>query len=161
MDILILVLTGTAKPFSRLLDAVSSCVKNGSIKERIVAQIGVTNFVDENIETFDFADSKTLNKLIDEANVIITHGGVGTIIDCLKKNKKILVVPRLKKYKEVANDHQIQIIDEFGNRGCIIPVYDLSLLGDKIKDAKKFKPNSYKSNTNKFIKEVRDCISDL
>lgn len=161
VDILILILTGTAKPFPRLLEAVSYCVKNNLIKEEVMAQIGVTNFKDKNIKTFDFVTSKELSKLIDEASIIITHGGVGTIIDCLKKNKKILAVPRLKKYKEVANDHQIQIINEFGNKGYIIPVYDLSNLSDKINEAKTFKPNIYKSNKTNFVKEVRNYIDSL
>lgn len=161
VDILILILTGTAKPFFRLLEAVSYCVKNNLIKEEVVAQIGVTDFQDKSIQTFDFATAKELSKLIDEASIIITHGGVGTIIDCLKKNKKILAVPRLKKYKEVANNHQIQIVNEFGNRGYIIPVYDLSHLSDKINEAKTFKPNSYESNKANFIKEVRNCINSF
>lgn len=158
---MILILTGTAKPFSRLLEAVSYCVKNDLIKEEVIAQIGVTNFKDKNIQTFDFETSKKLTKLIDEASIIITHGGVGTIIDCLKRNKKILAVPRLKKYNEAANDHQIQIVNEFGTKGYIIPVYDLSRLSDKINEAKTFRPNNYKSNKANFIKEVRNYIDSL
>ena len=103
---MILVLLGTQdKPFLRLLKMVSKEIDKGNIKEKVVAQTGYTAFSDKNIESFDFKNKEEIEKLIDKARIIITHAGVGTITECLEKGKKIIVVPRLKKYLEHTNDH--------------------------------------------------------
>lgn len=52
--------------------------------------------------------------LIDEADLIITHGGVGSVISSVKMWKKEIASPRLAKYGEHTNDHQLQIIIFFG-----------------------------------------------
>ena len=61
-----------------------------------------------------------MNDFIGKADYIITHGGVGTITDALKLGKKIIAVPRLSKYKEHVNDHQLQIIENFSEKGFIV-----------------------------------------
>ena len=73
---MILVLLGTQnKPFSRLLKAISKEIKNGNIKDKVVAQTGCTVYKDENIEMFDYKPKEEINELINKANIIITHGG--------------------------------------------------------------------------------------
>ena len=57
-------------------------------------------------------------KLVDKADVIITHGGVGSIITAITKGKKVIAVPRLGKYNEHVNDHQVEIIESFNEKGC-------------------------------------------
>ena len=107
---MILILLGTQdKPFERILKAVSSEIKKGNIKEKVIAQVGCTKFDDDKIEMFDFISKDEIASLIDKARIIIAHGGVGIITECINKNKKVIVVPRLKKYKEHTNDHQLQI----------------------------------------------------
>ena len=61
---------------------------------------------------------------INDCNILITHGGVGSIISGLKKDKKVIAVPRLEKYKEHVNDHQLQIIENFNNKKYIIGIKD-------------------------------------
>ena len=60
------------------------------------------------------------DKLMNECDLLITHGGVGSIISGLKKNKKVIAVARLAKYKEHMNDHQKQIVDNFSDAGYIL-----------------------------------------
>ena len=63
-----------------------------------------------------------------KASFIITHGGVGSIISSLKLNKKVIAVPRLSKYNEHVNDHQLQIIEDFDKQGYIIGTKNVLLL---------------------------------
>ena len=156
---MILVLLGTQdKPFQRILKAVSKEKKKGNIKDKIIAQIGCTNFNDDNIKTFDFTSKEEIEKLIDKARIIITHAGVGTIIECLNKNKKVIVIPRLKKYGEHTNDHQLQITKEFALKGYIMPLYDEKKLNKVLNDIKKFKPVKYESNSDNFKNKIKEYI---
>ena len=110
------------------------------------------------MKIFDYVSKTELEKYIEKASFVITHAGVGTIFDCLKKNKKIIAVPRLSKYKEHNNDHQLQIVEEFGKEGFLIPVYEMDELEQAIQKVKTFKPNKYKSNNKNMVKLISEYI---
>ena len=118
---MILILLGTQdKPFTRLLEAVDKAIKKGDIKEEVIAQIGFTKYSSENIKTFDLIPKDEYEKIISEADLIITHAGVGSILTGLKKNKKVIAAARLKEYGEHTNNHQLEILNEFYNKGYIL-----------------------------------------
>lgn len=145
------------KSFERLLLKIDKEISLGNIKDKVIVQSGFTKFSSKNMEVIDLMPMDEFKKNIQTCDILITHGGVGTILDGLKLGKKIIAFPRLSKYKEHANDHQVQIIDEFYNCGYILTgeVDDLVSL---IKDSKKFKPKKYKSNNTKFNDLIIDII---
>ena len=100
------------------------------------------------------------NKLIDQANLVITHGGVGSIITAITKGKKVIAIPRLKKYNEHVNDHQIEIIDSFNEKGYIIGIHSVEELGKALEKTKNFKPQKYVKNTGNILKLVEDFIDN-
>ncbi|HIU39998.1 MAG TPA: hypothetical protein IAB68_01680 [Candidatus Aphodocola excrementigallinarum] len=159
---MILVLLGTQdKPFERILKAVAKEKKKGNIKDKIIAQIGCTNFKDDNIKTFDFTSKEEIEALIDKSRIIITHAGVGTIIECLNKNKKVIVAPRLKKFGEHTNDHQLEITKEFALKGYVLPLYDVKNLSKVLENIKSFKPVKYESNSENFRLKIKEYIDKL
>lgn len=145
------------KSFERLLLKIDKEISLGNIRDKVIVQSGFTKFSSKNMEVIDLMPMDEFKKNIETCDILITHGGVGTILDGLKLGKKIIAFPRLSKYKEHANDHQVQIIDEFYNCGYILTgeVDDLVSL---IKDSKKFKPKKYKSNNTKFNDLIIDII---
>ncbi len=158
---MILVTLGTQdKSFKRLLNAIQKEIDNGTIKEKVIVQAGHTKYVSKDMEIFDLIPMNEFDKLIKKCNLLITHGGVASIIGGLKNNKKIIVAARLKKYKEHTNNHQTQIVDTFYESGYILKLDDFNKLGDVIKEAKKFKPNKYKSNTKNMIKIIEKYINN-
>ncbi len=158
---MILVTLGTQdKPFTRLLDAIQKEIDNGNIKDKVVVQAGCTKYDTKDMEIFDLIPIEEFDKLMGECDLLITHGGVGSIITGLKKDKKVIAVARLAKYGEHINDHQKQIIEKFDEAGNIIGVSDLDNLSKYLKMAKKFKPNKYKSNTNNMIKLIEKLIDE-
>ncbi len=159
---MILVLLGTQdKPFERILKQIAKEKKEGNIKDKIIAQTGCTNFKDDRIETFDFTSKEKIETLIEKAKIVITHAGVGTITECLNKNKKVIVVPRLKKYGEHTNDHQLQITKEFALKNYVLPLYNVKNLSKTLKDIKSFKPEKYESNNNNFKEKIKMYIDKL
>lgn len=159
---MILVLLGTQnKPFNRLLKAISKQIKNGNIKDKVIAQTGFTTYSGSDIETFDYKPKEELQELMNKAKVIITHGGVGTIIECINMGKKIIVAPRLKKYKEHTNDHQLQITKEFYEKGYVLPLYNTKDLSKVMEEIKTFKPKKYESNKENFKNKIKEYIDNI
>ncbi len=144
--------------FKRLLKELDRLKDNKIIKEKIIVQAGYTKYKSENLEIFDFIDKDSLEKYESEADLIITHGGVGSIISSLKKDKKVIAVPRLKEYNEHVNNHQKDIVESFSNNGYIIGIKDVKELEEAYRNVKKFKPKKYIPGNSKIIKIVEDFI---
>lgn len=144
---MILVATGThPQQFNRLIEAVDNLVGNNAIKEKVVMQVGYSSYMPKNAKWFKFTGYWDMLKLIKNASIVITHAGIGSVLLSVRLNKKTIVVPRLKKFGEHTNDHQLEIVNELSNQKKIIPVYDISKLNIAIKKAKFFKPNKSKKS---------------
>ena len=156
---MILVLLGTQKnEFNRLLQAIEKNIKEGNIKEKVIVQAGCTKFSTDLMEVFDLIPKEDIEELKKKARIIITHGGVGSILSCVKLGKKVIAVPRLAKYNEHVNDHQRQLVEKFNNEGYIIGVENLEKLSEALNKIENFTPRKYVSNTNNFIKLIEDYI---
>ena len=153
---MILVTLGTQKQkFYRLLEAVEKLNTN----EEIVVQAGGSaDYKSDKMKIFDFISYDEMQNYIDKADLIITHGGTGSIIMPLQKGKKVIACPRLEKYEEHINDHQKEIVDVFALEGHILKFDDGDNLQDVYEKAKSFKPIPYKSNTENFIEKLIQTI---
>lgn len=159
---MIFVTLGTQdKSFSRLLKAIDKEIEKGNIKDKVVVQAGLTKYKSKNMEIFDLIPADKFDQYIEKSDLVITHGGAGSILTALKKNKKVIAAARLSKYKEHTNDHQIQIVKEFSDEGYILELNDFNKLGKLIEKSKKFKPKKFMSNTKNMIKLLEDYIEDV
>ena len=158
---MILVTLGTQdKGFERLLKQIELEIDKKNITEKVVVQAGYTKYESDKMEIFDFVSNQELEKLVKSSRIIITHGGVGSILMGLKSDKVVIAAPRLKKYKEHTNDHQKQIVSEFSKRGYILELKDFSRLGKLLLKANTFKPKKYVSNTQNFVHDVENYIEE-
>ena len=99
---MILVILGTQdKEFPRLLKAIESEIDNGNIKDKVVVQAGQTKYESKNMEIFDLLPAPEFSKLMDEADLIITHGGAGSILNAIKKGKRLLLQQDLHDIKNI------------------------------------------------------------
>ena len=156
---MILVLLGTQdNSFHRLLDKIQELIDKKVIKEKVVVQAGRTKYESKDMEIFSLMPQDKLRDLMEKADLIITHGGVGSIVTSLKMGKKVIAVPRLSSFGEHVNDHQIQIVDSFDKQGFLIGVVELDELEKAIEKAKTFKPNKFISQTENMIKIIEDFI---
>lgn len=148
------------KSFSRLLKEIDRQINLGNIRDEVVVQAGCTEFSSDNMKITDLMSMDNFSNNIKKCDLLICHGGVGTILDGLKYDKKIISFPRLSKFGEHVNDHQVEIINEFYNCGYILTgeVNDLDKL---LMESKSFVPKKYKSNNYKFNKIIRDYIDNL
>ena len=162
---MILVLLGTQNnSFHRLLEELDKLVEKKIIDEKIIVQAGYTKYESKNMKIFGLIPQEELEKYQEKADLIITHGGVGSIISSIKKGKKVIAVPRLHKYQEHVNDHQKQLVELFSKKGYIVGIEDISELENAIIQIQDFIPVKYENNGKgniKMLKIIEDFIEKI
>lgn len=158
---MILITLGSQKfQFNRLLKEVDELIKKGKIEEKVFAQIGYSDYIPQEYESVKFLEREEMADKIEEATLIITHGGTGAIITALKKGKKVIAVPRMKQFNEHVDDHQLQIVKQFEGE-LISVVYDIKKLEEEINQIKEKKFNVYRSNTQQIIQSIEEFIESI
>lgn len=147
------------KSFTRLLKRVEKCINLGYIKDEVVVQSGITNFKSKKMKIYNFLPIKEFDKYMKTCDLLITHGGVGNILSGLRANKKVIAAPRLQKYNEHENDHQIQIVNEFEKQGYIIKLDEFDKLHEKIELSKNYKFKKFKSHNKKFVDLIDEILT--
>ena len=156
---MILVLLGTQNnSFHRLLEEVKKNIENGIINEEVIVQAGYTKFESDKMKIIDLMSKEQLSKFQDEASLIITHGGVGSIVSSIEKGKKVIAVPRKHEYGEHVNNHQEEIVKDFNDKGYIIGIKEVDDLKQALINSKDFEPVKYQPNNKKMLKIIEDFI---
>lgn len=146
--------------FNRLLKKVDELVQKEKIQGKVFAQIGHSDYKPQNYEYKEFLDREEFKEMMKSSELVITHGGTGAIITGLKNNKKVIAVPRLSKYGEHVDDHQMQIVEEFGKTNIIEAVYDVDKLEESIANIHNKEFEKYISNTQKIIDSIEKFIEE-
>ena len=157
---MIFITVGSQKfQFNRLLKAVDAQVADGTIKEKVFAQIGASDYRPQNYDYKDFIDRNEFADWMNKADIVITHGGTGAIVSAIKKGKKVIAIPRLARYDEHVDDHQLQIIEQFKELNLICECQDCDLIWKALETVKRTNYDSYQSNTATIIKSIDDFIN--
>ncbi len=115
---MIFLTVGAQMPFDRLIRTVDSWV--ASVKRTdVFAQIGRTAYRPRHFEWVDFLDPSLYLRRMHEANLIVTHAGMGSIITAREMAKPILVMPRRADLGETRNDHQFGTARRFREDGAV------------------------------------------
>ena len=153
------------KSFKRLLDKIDKEISLGNIKDKVIVQSGYTKYESKNMDIIDLMPMDVFNKNISECDILITHGGVGTILDGLKLGKKIIAFPRLAKYQEHVNDHQAEftkmVEKRMKNIICVEKIKELGIIINDYDNIIKNVNNKIASNNVAFCKEFQKIIDGL
>lgn len=155
------VTVGTLFPFDRLVKAVDLAVSEKLLDENVFAQIGKSNYKPENMEYAEVLDSDSFNSRIRQADFLISHAGIGSITTALSMNKPLLVMPRLKKFGEHVNDHQLDTARKFEELGHILVAYSEDELPDKFQQLKEFTPKPRQSQADKVAERISVFLESL
>jgi UDP-N-acetylglucosamine transferase subunit ALG13 len=118
---MIFVILGTQdKPFFRLLNELEKLIKANNIKDDIIVQTGDTNYESNLFKSFKYIDNAGFIEYMDKADIIITHAGSGALFNAIKKGKKIIAIARLKRYGEMVDDNQTELVKKLAKDGYII-----------------------------------------
>jgi len=157
---MIFLIIGTQKfQFNRLLKQVDGLVKNGLIDAPVIAQTGNSDYTPRHYSYSRFYDKNEFEKYVEEAEMIITHSGVGAIMTAVKRKKKIVVVPRLRKYGEHVDDHQREIARAFEKKGYVVRCEENDALDEIIIKCRDFVPPGYLEHSNEIVKIINDFLN--
>lgn len=157
---MIFVTLGSQKfQFNRLLKEIDRLIYEQKITNTVFAQTGYSDYKPKNYNYKDFLDREEFNEMMSKCNTVITHGGTGAIIGAVKKNKKVIAIPRLKKFGEHVDDHQIEIVRQFYDMNIIQGIENIEELGDLISRIDDIKLERYISNTSNIIESIDKYIN--
>ena len=120
---MIFVTVGLMYGFDRLIKEMDEIA--GKIGEEVIMQIGETAYEPKNAKYFKFLSREEIDRIYDDARVVVCHAGVGSILTTLEHSKPVIAVPRRREYREVVDDHQLEIARELEKEGRIMVVYDV------------------------------------
>jgi UDP-N-acetylglucosamine--N-acetylmuramyl-(pentapeptide) pyrophosphoryl-undecaprenol N-acetylglucosamine transferase len=86
----------------------------------VLWQTGATDATEFGIEGVYALPERELSEAMAEADVVITHAGVGTALAALEVGKCPVMAPRLATFGEAVDDHQVQIADQLSQRGLAV-----------------------------------------
>ncbi|WP_338465428.1 glycosyltransferase [Shouchella rhizosphaerae] len=155
---MILVTLGTQKfKMNRVISAIDKLYEKKVFKkEEVIIQNGYSK---ESLyfNCYKMLGREKFDELIEKADIIICHGGTSSIISSLKKQKKVIAIPRDVKFNEHVDNHQFEIVSVFHDQGYIEMVTDVKELGKKLEEikGKKFKVYEQKGDLARHIvKEI-------
>ncbi|GIZ52521.1 glycosyltransferase [Noviherbaspirillum aridicola] len=120
---MIFVTVGTQLPFDRLVAAVDRWAQDHP-DEKVFAQIGPTSNRPVHFDSADFVAPGRANELFQQASLIVSHAGMGSILTALRYRKPILLMPRRAALGEHRNDHQVATAKWVGGRAGLAVAWD-------------------------------------
>lgn len=160
---MIFVTVGThEQPFNRLIKKVDELKRDGVIQEDVIMQTGFSTYEPKYCEWSKLIPYQQMIKNVEDARIVITHGGPASFIMPLQIGKVPIVVPRQHKFDEHVNDHQVEFSRNVAERmGTIIPVEDIEKLEEVITDYDQIVAgmrHGISSNNEKFCSELENTI---
>ena len=147
--------------FNRLIEAVDALAASSTVEGGAFAQTGACTYMPQNMGYEAFLDREGFQAHMAACETVITHGGTGAIIGAVKAGKKVIAVPRLAKFGEHVDDHQVEIVTQFAEMGLIEPCMDPAELPEAYTRAQVKDYLPYKSNTERFVADLAGYIDGV
>lgn len=156
---MILILLGTQdSPFPRLMDQVEKAVQKLQLEDEVFAQVGVTDYASERMHISKYFTPEEYERLFNEADLIIAHGGAGTLFQAMHLQKKVIAMARLAEFGEHNDDHQVELVSKLAKGGYILDAH--ADVTRAIRKAQNFTPKPY-DFSNQIVGAVEKYIDEL
>ena len=129
----------------------------GKTGELVVIQTGLGKTFPKNCDHFDFKPREEVLELQSRARVVVCHAGIGSVMDALRARRPTIVVPRLKKFNEHMNDHQLDVAKAVQARGWGRMILDIDELEQSCASPPAV-PEKYAPASGRLVSAVRDAI---
>ena len=160
---MIFVTLGTQKfQFDRILKELDKLIDENKLKkEDIMVQNVCQEYQPKNFKTFRLKPQEEIDKITEDAEIIITHSGTGSIINSLKMGKRIIIVPRRKEFGEHVDNHQLELAEVFHEKYNISVVTEMDELYDVIQKINEYRPIKWEENNTSLINSIENKINQL
>lgn len=109
---MIFVTVGNMDPFDRLIRAVDAWAAERT-SEEVFVQIGSGRYRPQHCRYVDFLAPIQFRKTFAQAEFVVSHAGMGTIITALELAKPLVVMPKRASLGEQRNEHQLATVRRF------------------------------------------------
>jgi UDP-N-acetylglucosamine transferase subunit ALG13 len=137
---MIFITVGTDQPFDRMMKVVDAWARDNKRRD-VFAQVGVGAWKPIYMDSVDFLEPPEYKRRFDEASLIISHAGMGTILSALLRGKPILVMPKLASLGEHRNEHQTATARRMMEMGRVNVAFDVSELRQKLDQLDQLSPH--------------------
>lgn len=162
---MIFVTVGThEQPFNRLVECVDKLVETGKINEEVFIQTGYSTYEPKYCKWSKLLPYQEMVQKVQDARIVITHGGPSSFIMPLQIGKIPIVVPRQKIYSEHVNNHQLDFCHEVEKRMGNIIVADEKNLQEIINNYSSIVSNKQyqnDSNNTKFCEKIEKMVGTM
>ena len=152
---------GATLPYPRLLDYVSEAKRDGSITEDVLIQtgVGVAPIAGvQSVETLDFDDMRAI---LAKADIVVCHGGTGSIITALQAGCRTIVIPRLFERGEHYDNHQLEITEAFERRGLLFAARTREEFASALESARAATPRMATTDPRSLIARLEQIVGAL
>lgn len=163
---LIFVTVGThEQPFNRLIQYIDELKRDSEIDEEVFIQTGYSTYEPKYCQWSKMISYNEMLKKVEEARIVITHGGPASFIIPLQIGKIPIVVPRKQEYGEHINNHQVEFTRKIAKiKGNIIIVENIQILGIVISQYEKSVNDmgvELQLNNKKFCDDFFQIVQDI
>jgi UDP-N-acetylglucosamine transferase subunit ALG13 len=148
-------------PFDRLVQAIDEMVGRQQIAETVVAQIGDGRYEPRHMAFDRYLAKPDYDRRFAEATMLIAHAGAGTIALALQHHKPLLVVPRLGRFKEHVNDHQVVTARKYGELGHVLVAADVGEIADRLAALRTFQPRSREVRPRELALRIGEFLQTI
>ena len=159
---MIFVTVGThEQPFNRLVEYMDKWAAEHD--EEVIIQTGYSTYEPKTAKWSKLYPYQKMVETVDQARIVITHGGPSSFIMPLQGEKTPIVVPRQYRYNEHVNDHQVKFVKEVESRmGTIMVVEDVEKLGSVIDNYDEMKKEGKNTSNNaKFNANLEKIVDEM
>lgn len=146
--------------FTRLIKKIDEIA--GKIGEEVIMQIGTVPYEPQHAKYFRYTSYQENLSYFQKSALVVGHGGTGTILNALRFQVPIVVVPRRHEYGEHVDDHQVELAQRLGGNELIKVVYELedleSAVEEMLKRGKKADKGKTYAEREALIKTIKDFV---
>jgi UDP-N-acetylglucosamine transferase subunit ALG13 len=149
--------------FRRLLDAVDRLAGEGLFRdEAVFIQSGNNHdFHPVYCKHEAFVPMDDFAAKMQQATIVVSHGGTGTLFHALHAGKTPVVMPRRRKYGEIIDDHQLELVQALAAEGRLISIYEPDDLPAAILEARQRQAGQTHSSSMGMHALVAKAIDEL
>lgn len=156
---LIFATVGATLSFDRMVQTVASLKEAGEIPEDLVIQTGIGGLAPPGLETYETLPFDSMLSHLRDADIVICHGGTGSLITALREGCRTIVMPRLFEKGEHYDNHQKEITGAFAARGLVFVANNQEELSEALKAARAGMPVLATTNPARLIGHLADILA--
>lgn len=157
---MVFVVLGTWEaPFVRPLVEIEQAVRDGFLTKPVIVQSGATPYQSSELQIVPYFGKDELERMYEEADLVIVQAGVGSIMLGLRKEKKVISIARLASLDEHIDDHQLEILDVFAKANYVLPWNGSGDLPEVLRRLEGFQPAKYTFRQEQISDSILDYLA--